>query len=121
WVTEDGYGGLEHLNSTLLLCSRFDLPSPNLPTINDNYQNLLALCSHEYFHTWWIKRLKPTAFLQYTLANEQYTRQLWLYEGFTSYFDDLALVKSGLIDDKTYVKTLEKVISRVTRNPSDSA
>lgn len=121
WVTEDGYGGLEHLNSTLLLCSRFDLPVPHLPTINDSYQNLLALCSHEYFHTWWVKRLKPVAFQQYTLSNEQYTRQLWLYEGFTSYFDDLALVKSGLIDDKTYVKTLEKVISRVTRNPSDNA
>ncbi|GAA0541856.1 PDZ domain-containing protein [Rheinheimera aquimaris] len=120
WVTEDGYGGLEHLNSTLLLCSRSDLPVPHLPTISESYQNLLALCSHEYFHTWWVKRLKPAAFQQYALSNEQYTRQLWLYEGFTSYFDDLALVKSGLIDDKTYVKTLEKVISRVTRNPSDN-
>ena len=120
WVTEDGYGGLEHLNSTLLLCSRFDLPTPNLPTINDSYQNLLALCSHEYFHTWWVKRLKPAAFQQYALANEQYTPQLWLYEGFTSYFDDIALIRAGLIEQATYIKTLEKVISRVTRNPSNS-
>lgn len=120
WVTEDGYGGLEHLNSTLLLCSRADLPSPTSTVINDSYQNLLALCSHEYFHTWWVKRLKPAALQEYQLANEQYTRQLWLYEGFTSYFDDIALVRAGLIEQSTYIKTLEKLISRVTRNPSDS-
>ncbi|MEH8020774.1 PDZ domain-containing protein [Rheinheimera metallidurans] len=119
WVTEEGYGGLEHLNSTLLLCSRFDLPAPNISTIDDNYQNLLALCSHEYFHTWWVKRLKPTNFSRYQLASEQYTTQLWLYEGFTSYFDDLALVQSGIISQTAYIKTLEKTISRVTRNPSD--
>jgi predicted metalloprotease with PDZ domain len=119
WVTEDGYGGLEHLNSTLLLCSRFDLPVPEQPQVDENYQNLLALCSHEYFHTWWVKRLKPVVFQQYQLTAEQYTNQLWLYEGFTSYYDDLALVRAGLIDSKTYIKTLEKTISRVTRNPSD--
>lgn len=120
WVTEDGYGGLEHLNSTLLLCNRFDLPAPGQADIDDNYQNLLALCSHEYFHTWWVKRLKPACFAQYQLAAEQYTPQLWLYEGFTSYYDDLALVRAGLIDSKRYIKTLEKTISRVTRNPSDT-
>jgi predicted metalloprotease with PDZ domain len=119
WVTEDGYGGLEHVNSTLLLCSRFDLPAPHAARIDDNYQNLLALCSHEYFHTWWVKRLKPACFLPYQLMAEQYTPQLWLYEGFTSYFDDLALVHAGLIDRATYIKTLEKLISRVTRNPSN--
>lgn len=121
WVTEDGYGGLEHLNSTLLLCSRFDLPIPEQSQIDENYQNLLALCSHEYFHTWWVKRLKPTVFQQYQLSAEQYTNQLWLYEGFTSYYDDLALVRAGLVDSKTYIKTLEKTISRVMRNPSDNS
>lgn len=121
WVTEDGYGGLEHLNSTLLLCSRFDLPSPTVTKIDERYQNLLALCSHEYFHAWWIKRLKPASFQHYQLSAEQYTSQLWLYEGFTSYFDDIALVRAGLIDTASYIKTLEKLISRVTRNPSDAA
>ena len=119
WVTEDGYGGLEHMNSTLLLCSRFDLPAPVQAMPDDNYQNLLALCSHEYFHTWWVKRLKPACFHPYQLAAEQYTPQLWLYEGFTSYFDDLALVRAGVIDTTRYIKTLEKTISRVTRNPSN--
>ena len=121
WVTDDGYGGLEHMHSTLLLCSRFDLPPPGNAPPDDNYQNLLALCSHEYFHTWWVKRLKPACFHPYQLTAEQYTPQLWLYEGFTSYFDDLALVKAGVIDVPRYIKTLEKTISRVTRNPSDSA
>ncbi|MBZ9610865.1 M61 family metallopeptidase [Rheinheimera maricola] len=121
WVSEDGYGGLEHMNSTLLLCSRYDLPSAQQADIDDNYENLLALCSHEYFHTWWVKRLKPACFHPYQLDAEQYTTQLWLYEGFTSYFDDLALVRAGIIDTKRYLKTLEKTISRVTRNPSNEA
>ena len=120
WVTEDGYGGLEHMQSTLLLCSRFDLPAPQSSTVDEKYQNLLALCSHEYFHTWWVKRLKPACFHPYQLQAEQYTTQLWLYEGFTSYFDDIALLRAGIIDIPTYMKTLEKTISRVTRNPSDS-
>lgn len=121
WVTADGYGGLEHMNSTLLLCSRFDLPIARQSKINDNYQNLLALCSHEYFHTWWVKRLKPMTFLTYELQQEQYTNQLWLYEGFTSYYDDLALVRSQVISKETYLTTLEKLITRVTRNPSNIA
>lgn len=119
WVTENGYGGLEHHNSTLLLCNRFDLPVPGAITVDDNYQNFLALCSHEYFHTWWVKRLKPAVFRQYQLQQEQYTRQLWIYEGFTSYFDDLALVRSGLISPQQYLATLEKTITKVTRNKSN--
>lgn len=119
WVTEQGYGGLEHEFSTLLLCNRSDLPIAHLPKQADAYQNLLGLFSHEYFHTWWVKRLKPACFIPYQLEKEQYSRQLWMYEGFTSYFDDLALVKSGLIDEKQYLTSLEKLISRVTRNPSE--
>ena len=125
WITEDGYGGLEHMHSTLLLSNRSALPAPvhsdnTVAGITDSYQDLLALCSHEYFHTWWVKRLKPSCFKDYQLAAEQYTPQLWLYEGFTSYYDDLALVRSGLISNERYIMTLEKLISRVTRNPSNS-
>ncbi len=120
WVTENGYGGLEHKFSTLLLCNRYDLPAANTAEPDDNYQQLLALCSHEYFHTWWVKRLKPAEFQPYQLHAEQYSSQLWLYEGFTSYFDDLALVHSGLISPQRYLSALEKTISRVTRSPSDS-
>lgn len=121
WVVDSGYGGLEHHNSTLLLLSRYDLPNPELPEErSDVYQNYLALCSHEYFHTWWVKRAKPASFLQYQLQAEQYTSQLWLYEGFTSYYDDLALVRAGVTDIDQYLTTLAKTISRVSRSPSNN-
>lgn len=120
WVTDNGFGGLEHRDSTLLLCSRFDLPAQNQPAISDGYQTLLSLCSHEYLHTWWVKRLKPAEFHPYQLAQEQYSRQLWIYEGFTSYLDDLALYSSGLQSEADYLHALEKTISRVTRNPSNA-
>lgn len=120
WVVDNGYGGLEHHNSTLLLLSRYDLPNPQLPTeFSEEYQNYLALCSHEYFHTWWVKRAKPQNFLPYQLQAEQYTSQLWLYEGFTSYYDDLALIRAGIIDSNQYLTTLSKTISRVSRAPSN--
>lgn len=122
WVVDNGYGGLEHHNSTLLLLSRYDLPNPQQPEeLSDDYQNYLALCSHEYFHTWWVKRAKPTSFLQYQLQAEQYTSQLWLYEGFTSYYDDLALVRAGVINPEQYLTTLSKTISRVSRAPSNNS
>ncbi|SEA19301.1 M61 family metallopeptidase [Alkalimonas amylolytica] len=119
WVTDSGFGGLEHNDSTLLLCSRFDLPAAGQQQINEGYQTLLSLCSHEYLHTWWVKRLKPAEFHPYQLAQEHYSRQLWIYEGFTSYLDDLALYSSGLQSAADYLLALEKTISRVTRNPSD--
>ncbi|MCH8537147.1 MAG: M61 family peptidase [Alkalimonas sp.] len=124
WVTDSGYGGLEHCASTLLLCSRYDFPavqhSSEAAAIPEGYQTFLGLCSHEYLHTWWVKRLKPADFHPYQLAAEQYCRQLWIYEGFTSYFDDQALFSSGLIDQENYLKVLEKTITRVTRNPSNT-
>lgn len=116
WVVDKGYGGLEHRNSTLLLCNRFDLPNPRAPEqLTDEYVTFLGLCSHEYFHTWWVKRARPKALSTYALAAEQYTDQLWLYEGFTSYFDDLALVRCGLIDQTRYLTLLSETISRVER------
>ena len=65
--------------------------------ISDDYLSFLGLASHEYFHTWNVKRIKPEAFVPYDLTRENYTRQLWAFEGITSYYDDLALVRCGLI------------------------
>jgi predicted metalloprotease with PDZ domain len=90
WAVDKGYGGLEHQHSTLLMMNKFDLPNPQLPSVmTEEYQNYLALCSHEYFHLWWVTRAKPAELMPYQLQAEQYSTQLWLYEGFTSYFDDL--------------------------------
>lgn len=120
WVVDSGYGGLEHRNSTLLLCNRFDLPNPRLPQeYNEEYQNFLALCSHEYFHTWWVKRARPTPYLDYQLEAEQYSTQLWLYEGFTSYFDDLSLLRTGKLSLEQYLTGLAKTISRLERAPAN--
>jgi predicted metalloprotease with PDZ domain len=114
-VVGDGYGGLEHRASTSLLCSRDDLPLANQPEITEAYRGFLGLCSHEYFHTWNIKRIKPEVFLPYELSREAYTRQLWAFEGITSYYDDLGLVRSGLIDTSSYLELLGQVITRVWR------
>lgn len=115
----NGYGGLEHRASTALLCSRKSLPSTATPEqdgkLSDDYIRFLGLCSHEYFHTWNVKRIKPAAFIPYQLDAETDTRMLWLFEGFTSYFDDLVLLRSRLIDVSTYLQLVAKTINSVMR------
>ena len=113
-VVGDGYGGLEHRSSTSLLCSRKDLPIKGQEQTNE-YRNFLGLCSHEYFHTWNVKRIKPEAYLPYNLNEEVYTEQLWAFEGITSYYDELALVRSKLITEEHYLEMLGKTITRVLR------
>jgi predicted metalloprotease with PDZ domain len=117
-VVGDGYGGLEHRASTALICARADLPSTATPQSgepNEGYLKFLGLCSHEYFHTWNVKRIKPAVFAPYDLQVENYTPLLWLFEGFTSYYDDLMLVRAGIIKESTYFKLLGKTIGSVLR------
>ncbi|MDB5800690.1 MAG: hypothetical protein JWL63_1629 [Rhodocyclales bacterium] len=112
----EGYGGLEHRASTALLCSRNDLPVPGTTSIDERYRGFLGLCSHEYFHSWNVKRIKPARFLPYRLSEEGYTSLLWVFEGFTSYYDDLFLVRSGLISQADYLGMLAKTIAGVERH-----
>jgi predicted metalloprotease with PDZ domain len=114
-VVGEGYGGLEHRSSTALICNRKDLPTRHMSTVSDDYITLLGLFSHEYFHTWNVKRIKPVEFVPYQLKEESYTRQLWAFEGITSYYDDLALVRSGIIDESKYLELLGKNFTRVLR------
>ena len=116
-VTGDGYGGLEHRNSTSLMCARKDLPrrTDAQDSVREGYRSFLGLCSHEYFHTWNIKRIKPDAFTPYDLSRENYTELLWAFEGITSYYDDLALVRTGLITVSEYLEEVAKTVSRVQR------
>ncbi len=113
----DGYGGLEHRASTSLLCRRDELPRTGSEEIDDRYLNFLGLASHEYFHAWNVKRIKPAAFVPYDLMRENYTRLLWAFEGFTSYYDDLALARCGLIDAERYLELLGRTITTVMRSP----
>ncbi|GAB2886423.1 M61 family metallopeptidase [Paralcaligenes ginsengisoli] len=114
-VTGDGYGGLEHRASTALMAARQDLPSLDAEP-GEGYQTFLGLVSHEYFHTWNVKRIKPAAFSPYDLSRENHTRLLWVFEGFTSYYDDLMLLRSGVIKPDDYLRMLGKVISTVHRS-----
>jgi predicted metalloprotease with PDZ domain len=115
-VVGSGYGGLEHRNSTSLMISRDDLPKPGDDAVTEGYRKLLALCSHEYFHLWHVKRITPEVFLQQGTATEVYTRQLWIFEGITSYYDELFLVRSGVISRNDYFKMMAETITRVMRN-----
>ena len=112
-----GYGGLEHRDSSALICSRSDLPRPGAGATPDaDYRKFLGLCSHEYFHLWNIKRIRPAEMLPYALERENYTRQLWLFEGITSYYDDLMLLRSGVIDANGYLEMLGRSLTRVYRS-----
>ncbi|MFA7292970.1 MAG: PDZ domain-containing protein, partial [Rhodocyclaceae bacterium] len=113
----DGYGGLEHRASTALHCSRDDLPHTGMKGLPERYRTFLGLCSHEYFHTWNVKRIKPAAFTPYDLDRENYTTLLWAFEGFTSYYDDLALLRSGVISEKDWLELTAKNIDNVLRAP----
>ncbi len=113
----EGYGGLEHRASTALLCSRDDLPREGETEVSERYRTFLGLVSHEYFHTWNVKRIKPAAFIPYDLDRENYTTLLWAFEGVTSYYDDLALVRCGLIGKKDYLELLGRSITTHLRTP----
>ena len=116
-AVEEGYGGLEHRNSTALICGRRDLPRVGQAKQPEGYTTLLGLISHEYFHTWNVKRLKPREFLHYNYAQENYTQMLWFFEGFTSYYDDLILRRAGLIDNAQYLRLLAKAATQVQQTP----
>ena len=116
-AVEDGHGGLEHRASTALICARRDLPRLGQATPSDGYRTLLGLVSHEYFHTWNVKRLKPRELARIDYTRENYTPLLWFFEGFTSYYDDLLLLRAGLIDTPRYLQLLAKTINGVAATP----
>ncbi|MCU7907129.1 MAG: PDZ domain-containing protein [Candidatus Thiodiazotropha sp. (ex Epidulcina cf. delphinae)] len=114
-VVGDGYGGLEHRNSSSLMISRDGLPTKKQHKATSGYRRLLALCSHEYFHLWNVKRIIPEVFLRQGTKKEVYTRQLWIFEGITSYYDELILVRSGVIERKAYFEMMAETVTRVMR------
>ena len=117
-ATGNSYGGLEHPNSTSLISPRDDLPKANEPVEpSADYQRFLGLCSHEYFHSWLVKFIRPENFVNYDLNKEGYTSLLWIFEGFTSYYDDLILLRSGVINQESYIKLLKSQIDRYLQNP----
>lgn len=116
-IGEGLYGGLEHRCSTALMASPENLPIANRQDMSEDYIELLGLISHEYFHSWNVKRIKPAAYSPYDLTRENYTRLLWAFEGITSYYDDLLLLRSGVIDSTQYLTLLARNITRYLRTP----
>ena len=116
-ATADGYGGLEHCDSTSLMCKRADLPAAGLDRPDQGYRQFLGLCSHEYFHLWNVKRIRPARLAEADLGVEAHTELLWAFEGITSYYDELALVRSGVLSVEDYLDLFAGTVSRVLRTP----
>lgn len=114
----EGHGGLEHRNSTALVCRRDDLPYAGMKDSTEGYRSFLGLASHEYFHAWNAKRIRPAAFVPYDLTRENYTRLLWAVEGFTSYYDDLLVARAGLITEAQYLDALARTMTTVMQRTS---
>ncbi|MES2491293.1 MAG: PDZ domain-containing protein [Pseudomonadota bacterium] len=116
-VVGAGYGGLEHRSSTALICSRNDLPRAGQSKLSKDYRTFLSLCSHEYFHLWNVKRITAKSFLESDLGAEAYTQDLWHYEGVTSYYDDLFLLRANIFDAATYLDIVAENATRLQRTP----
>jgi predicted metalloprotease with PDZ domain len=109
-ITESG-GGLEHDNSTVLMTSRW------APRQRAKYVDWLGLVSHEFFHTWNVRRLRPKVLKKYDYNQEQYFHELWIAEGLTSYYDDLFVIRAGLCTPKEYLERLSKTIQGYQNSP----
>jgi predicted metalloprotease with PDZ domain len=110
-VIAESRGGLEHDNSTLVMTSRWNFRD------DDKYRDWLSLISHEFFHTWNVRRLRPVGLSDYNFEAENYTRGLWVAEGITSYYQNVMLVRAGLIDQTDYLKRLSKNIKALQGGP----
>ncbi|HEU4383767.1 MAG TPA: M61 family peptidase [Anaeromyxobacteraceae bacterium] len=110
-LTDKRRGGLEHARSTALNVARTGF----FP--RETYEETLALAAHEFLHVWNVKRLRPAALLPYDYSREQYTRLLWWFEGVTSYYDMLSLVRTGLVEPRRYLKHLGEELSSLERTP----
>lgn len=96
----DVMGGLEHLNSTTIDVDNFVF-SPE-----KNYRKFLFVTSHEFFHLWNVKRIRPVELGPFNYKEENYTTMLWMAEGFTNFYGYLILYRAGLVDRKEYLKYL---------------
>ena len=104
-------GGLEHAGSTTLHLARTGF----FP--RETYEETLSLAAHEFLHVWNAKRLRPAALLPYDYGREQYTRLLWWFEGVTSYYDMLSLVRAGLVEPRRYLRHLGQELTALRRTP----
>ena len=108
-----GGGGLEHLNSTTCMMSRNGYTNPS------RYRNFLSLISHEYFHVWNVKRIRPIELGPFDYTQENHTTLLWVMEGFTDYYDQLLLERAGIFTEDQYLKRIMGQINSVENRPGN--
>jgi predicted metalloprotease with PDZ domain len=108
-----GGGGLEHLNSTTVQALRFSY------TTESSYNGFLGLIAHEYFHLWNVKRLRPVALGPFDYDNENYTRALWIAEGFTAFYDNLFVRRAGFYTPEKYLELVANEVSLVENSPGN--
>jgi predicted metalloprotease with PDZ domain len=111
YLTDKGRGGLEHKASTALLFPRASLHNTR------GWEDFLTLAAHEYFHLWNVKRVKPRALVPFDYAQENYTTLLWAFEGVTSYYDNLFVLRAGLINPHRYLARLGETLSSLHATP----
>ncbi|HEX5871171.1 MAG TPA: PDZ domain-containing protein, partial [Longimicrobium sp.] len=109
-LSSGGGGGLEHRNSTSLLADRWSFRGAQ-------YENFLGLAAHELFHAWNGKRIRPAALGPFDYTRENYTRDLWVVEGITTYYTDLLLRRAGIIPEGRYLEKLAESISKFQTLP----
>ncbi|QEG39646.1 M61 family metallopeptidase [Roseimaritima ulvae] len=110
-VLSETRGGLEHDNSTLLMASRWTFRNA------ERYRAWLGLVSHELFHAWNVRRLRPRALAAYDYERENHFDELWIAEGITSYYDDLLQVRAGLLSEKDYLEGVSRALKSVSTAP----
>lgn len=106
----DGQGGLEHMNSCVLSVNRWTYAGLQ-------YVDFLNLVAHEYFHLWNVKRIRPIELGPFNYDEENYTSLLWVMEGFTSYYDELILRRTGFYSEETFLAKLQSSINYVEGTP----
>jgi predicted metalloprotease with PDZ domain len=111
--TSKGGGGLEHLSSTVLGAARDNYASES------GYQNFLSLVAHEHFHLWNVKRLRPIALGPFDYDNENYTTDLWIAEGFTTYYQNMIVRRTNLYPPDNYLRALAGDINYCANQPGN--
>lgn len=109
--SDDISGGLEHLNSTHCMLPRLRLQP------EEEYRKSLSLFSHEFFHAWNVKRMRPTGLGPFDYRSETFTKSLWIAEGITSYYDNLILRRAKLFSAEEYLDELCSDISALSSLP----
>jgi predicted metalloprotease with PDZ domain len=121
-------GGLEHLNSCALGYPRFgfrihsgDRATSSAPNTTEtperDYRGFLSLVSHEFFHLWNVKRIRPDALGPFDYTQENYTKVLWVAEGITDYYADLVLRRAGLISESEFLTATARAMQNLQNTP----